>query len=109
MGEMKFNDFRQEIVMDEIWAKILKGLRESGNNSLFTLTSNMDNVEFTTSSIVLTAGNDAEYNVLNKNMKLFNKLSGGDYVVVRQKNDNAVKNNFVEILQEMFEDKLCLA
>jgi hypothetical protein len=96
------------VIVDEIWAKVLKCLRESGDNSLFTLVADINDVEFTADGIVINADDDAEFNVLNKNIKLLNGFAGGDYIVISKKDTDKINDNLVEILQEMFEDKLCL-
>jgi hypothetical protein len=92
--------------MDEIWAKVLKHLRETNENSLFSLISNIDDPEFTDSSIIITAAGAAEYTVLNRNKDKLNAVAGGDYIVVNKKANAAIANDNLDKLRELFGEKL---
>jgi hypothetical protein len=93
--------------LDKVWAKVLKGLRESGYNSLFALAMSIDDISFTNFNIILNVNNNVEFNILEKNSKLFQKLAGGDFILlVPKKKDDTIDNEFVGILQNLFGDRL---
>jgi hypothetical protein len=92
--------------VDEIWAKILKNLRENNENSLFSLISGIDDPEFTDSGIIITAGSSAEYTVLNQNKDKLNAVAGGDYIVINKKETAKTANENLDKLRELFGEKL---
>lgn len=92
--------------MDGIWAKVLRSLREKEEHSLFSLVSNLNNVEFTDNSIIITTNSDAEYKVLTSNRNKLNRLAGGDYIAVELYRQNKVANENISKLQELFGEKL---
>ena len=93
--------------MDEIWAKVLKGLRESNHTALFALINSIDDVAFTAFDITLAAGNDAEFNTLQKNLGLLRTLAGGDYIIITNKKAaEKGSREYIEKLQDLFGDKL---
>jgi hypothetical protein len=92
--------------MDGVWAKVLRSLREKGEHSLFSLVSNLNSVEFTESSIIITAGSSAEYKVLTANRGKLNRLAGGDYIVVELYQQNKAANENLAKLCELFGEKL---
>ncbi|MDR1917696.1 MAG: hypothetical protein LBQ05_01785 [Christensenellaceae bacterium] len=92
--------------MDEILAKVLKNLRENNENSLFSLVSNIDDVEFTDGSIIITADSSAEYTVLNQNKAKLNAIAGGDYIVINKRENTKMANENLDKLRELFGEKL---
>lgn len=92
--------------MDGVWAKILKNLRESGENALFSLVSGIDDPEFTDSSIIITAGSGAEYAVLKRNKDKLNAVAGGDYIVINKREAVKTAGENLNRLRELFGEKL---
>ena len=92
--------------MEEIWARVLKGLREGQNASLFALVNCIDDVEITQFNITLRVTTDAEYNMLNNNINALQKLAGGDYIVILRKTAKPKENPYLAKLQSLFGDLL---
>jgi hypothetical protein len=92
--------------MDGVWAKVLKNLRENHENALFSLVSNIDDIAFTDSSIIITTGSDAEYTVLLQNRDKLNACAGGDYIVINDRGNGKTENENLAYLKELFGGKL---
>jgi hypothetical protein len=91
--------------VDGVWAKVLGRLREKGEHSLFALVSDLNGIEFTDSSIIITADSDAEYRLLTANRGKLNRLAGGDYIAVQLSGQDKTADETAAKLRELFGEK----
>ena len=95
--------------LENIWAKILRGVRESKNFALFGLLSTLNDVEFVDGQICLHTHNDAEKNMLKQHLETLKNLAGTEVVLVLQDDTIIVHDNQAEIitrLKDLFGDKV---
>ena len=95
--------------LEAVWAKILRSLREQKNFSLFGLLSNMDDVKFQDSQIILYSHNEAEHSMLKKQIKNLQNLTGQDVELVLCDATVLVADGheeYVTRLKEIFGDKV---
>ena len=95
--------------LEAVWVKILRTLREDKNFALFGLLSNMDDVAFKDTQIILYTHNEAEKNMLKNHLPTLQKMAGElvkiiiqDYAVLEH-DDNI---EYVARLKELFGDKV---
>jgi len=87
----------------QIWALVLKKLRENNESVLLAVCSDLD-LEFTSNDIIITAHNETVFAMLKKHLPTLNKYAGGDYIQVHKP---AKKNNeTIRKLKELFGEKL---
>ena len=95
--------------LEAIWVKILRALREDKNFSLFGLLSNMDDVKFQDTQIILYSHNDGEKNMLKQNLPKLQNLAGQDVELVLRDATVLVADEheeYVTRLKEIFGDKV---
>ncbi len=87
---------------------MLQGLRAAQEYSLFALCSNLNEVHFTDTQIILPPHNSTEAAVLKRNLPLLNQLAGADCLVISDEllTEPAHNDEYVARLQELFGDKV---
>jgi len=90
----------------EVWAKVLKGLRENGESVLFGACSDLRDIEFTTDFVIITVYNESVYAILKKHLTTLNKYAGGAYIELHLAKKDIDKTRTIEKLKELFGDKL---
>lgn len=89
--------------MDEVWANLLKKLRETNEYALFSLLSSCDDIEFAPNNITVYAATKAEYNLLTNNV---DKLDSN--ITIKEKRNKTDNNQYTDALFEIFGDKLII-
>ena len=90
----------------EVWARVLKGLRENNESVLFGACSDLRDIEFTGNEIIIHAHNESVYGILKKHLGTLNKYAGGQYIDLQLAKKDAYKTQVIENLKELFGDKL---
>ena len=90
----------------EVWAKVLKSLRENGESVLFGACSDLGDIEFTSDCVIITAHNESVYAILKKHLPTLNKYAGGPYIDLKLAKKDTYKTDVIEKLKELFGDKL---
>jgi len=90
----------------EVWAKVLKGLRENNESVLFGACSDLRDIEFTGNEIIIHAHNESVYGILKKHLSTLNKYAGGQYIDLQRGKQENSKQQTIEKLRELFGEKL---
>lgn len=95
--------------LEAVWAKILRGVRDSKNFSLFGLLGTLNDVEFNEAKIILHTHNDAEKNILKQQLNNLQSMAGDDVMLVLE-DDNLIDHDddrdVIARLKELFGDKV---
>jgi len=90
----------------EVWAKVLKSLRENAESVLFGACSDLHDIEFTSNEIIIHAHNESVYGILKKHLAALNKYAGGEYIDLQLAKKDTYKTQTIENLKKLFGDKL---
>jgi len=90
----------------EIWAQVLKKLRENNEQILLSSISNLQ-VIFTRESITIIVLNKTIYDLLIKNKYIFDKYTGEkDLIVIKMTKQEKKQLTLKQKLEKIFGDKL---
>ena len=90
----------------EIWAQVLKKLRENNEQILLSSISNLQ-VIFTRESITIIVLNKTIYDLLIKNKYIFDKYTGKkDLIVIKMTKQEKKQLTLKQKLEKIFGDKL---
>jgi len=92
--------------MSDVWAGVLKSLRENKEPVLLGACSDPDDIEFTRDYINLTTSSESIFLIWKKYQDILNKYAGGDYIQIFLKKKTHGHNKTTEKLREIFGDKL---
>lgn len=95
--------------MSRVWGKVIKGLREKGENVLHAVCADLNTVDYTRDTVEITCKDDAVYELLVKHKKKLEEFSGAGVINIHKKKES-VKGNMEVIagLTELFGDKLTI-
>lgn len=95
--------------LEAVWAKILRGVRDSKNFSLFGLLGTLNDVEFTDTKIILHTHNEAEKNILKQQLNNLQSMAGDEVTITLQDESTIERNDDRDViarLKELFGDKV---
>ena len=93
--------------MREVWGRVMKVLRDTGEDMLYALCQSLD-VMFDRETIIITIQDEGTHKLVSKHRKKLDEITGEGIIQINRTKAKKSENPVTKQLKELFGDKLVI-